>query len=174
MTGTWKGSTELFTYIITITITMIIDYQGDPELPATPALLAGQLGGGDRRRWRVWKPSCSSNQAGGRLRQCAGKIFMEYICQGAPCPAALIESDDKSAVRWWQLERHRGVEPGRKPGVWIKKGLMGLLMQSLNFFFKRHDVSQVWGARAVEYWLVDDQGPAHLGSLEVPVNKQQG
>ena len=51
---------------------------------------------------------------------------------------------------------------------------MGLLMQSLNFFFKRHDVSQVWGARAVEYWLVDDQGPAHLGSLEVPVNKQQG
>merc|ERR1712013_562457 len=32
----------------------------------------------------------------------------------------------------------------------------------------------VWGARAVEYWLVDDRGPAHLGSLEVPVNKQQG
>ena len=53
--------------------------QGDPELPAPPALLAGQLGGGDRRRWRVWKPSCSSNQADGRLRQCAGKIFMEYI-----------------------------------------------------------------------------------------------
>ena len=67
------------------------------------------------------------------------------------------------------------MEPGRKPGVKIKKELMGLLlMQSLKVFFKCHNVSQVWGARAVEYWLVDDRGPAHLGSLEVPVNKRQG
>ena len=32
---------------------------------------------------------------------------------------------------------------------------------------------QVWGAQAVEYWLVDDRGPQHLGSVEVPVHKSK-
>ena len=32
---------------------------------------------------------------------------------------------------------------------------------------------QVLGAQAVEYWLVDDRGPEHLGSVEVPVDKSK-
>ena len=32
---------------------------------------------------------------------------------------------------------------------------------------------QVWGAQAVEYWLVDERGPQHLGSVEVPVDKSK-
>ena len=55
-----------------------------------------------------------------------------------------------------------------------KERTFGPAYSKFELFFKRHNVSQVWGARAVEYWLVDDRGPAHLGSLEVPVNKRQG
>ena len=35
-------------------------------------------------------------------------------------------------------------------------------------------LEKVWGAQAVEYWLVDERGPDHLGSLELPVNKSPG
>ena len=57
--------------------------------------------------------------------------------------------------------------------TWLSTHLLTLSLRDSVNFKNPLMMMQVWGAQAVEYWLVDDRGPQHLGSVEVPVDKSK-